>query len=169
MIYTQPLHNEFEAEAKEIQFRDEMQMRTVWIETRVEGPFLLEVAASLWYKIVLLLPFTTITYVYLHDLNVIAVQNVITISGVNTLDKITNCNVPFCCCNFSKPYLAILLVFSSWWMDTSRNKSWHQMSLSALRCAWQSMICQWARNGDWVIVVSRSKNPSTSSEAVEVS
>ena len=32
----QPLHNEFEAAAKEIQFRDEMQMRTVWIETRVE-------------------------------------------------------------------------------------------------------------------------------------
>ena len=37
MIYTQPLHNEFEAAAKEIQFRDEMQMRTVWIETRVES------------------------------------------------------------------------------------------------------------------------------------
>ena len=37
MIYTQPLHNEFEAEAKEIQFRDEMQMRTVWIETGVES------------------------------------------------------------------------------------------------------------------------------------
>ena len=33
----QPLHNEFEAAAKEIQFRDEMQMRTVSIETRVES------------------------------------------------------------------------------------------------------------------------------------
>ena len=33
----QPLHNEFEAAAEEIQFRDEMQMRAVWIETRVES------------------------------------------------------------------------------------------------------------------------------------
>ena len=116
MIYTQPLHNEFEATAEEIQFRDEMQMRTVWIETRVERGRPLFVGSCgiiLIQNCIAHSFYDNFVRVYLHDLNDIAVRNVITISGVDTLDKINNLQCPFCCSNFSEPYLAILLVFSS--------------------------------------------------------
>ena len=120
----QPLHNEFEAAAKEIQFRDEMQMRTVWIETRVETrerKVLFVVSCGIAYDNVIwiqncIAPSFYDNFVRISarsHLNVIAVRNVITISGVNTLDKINKLQRPFCCSNSLKPYLAIVLVFSS--------------------------------------------------------